>query len=103
MSTQPQSDTEEMVEVIRSAEEGDILEATINGEPWRLRVIAECAVLFPPRTMGVKTRRVDSDAFQMLYFVLDHETETPTEGVYARQSFADGFGSEDIDSLACVE
>lgn len=95
--------TEGMVEVIRSAKEGDILEATIDGEAWQLCVITECTVLFPPRTKGVKTRRVNGDAFRMLYFSLDPETEAPTEGVHARRSFADGFSSEDVNALKRVK
>jgi hypothetical protein len=95
--------TDEMVEVLRSAEEGDILKATLEGEPCRLRVIEELSMLFPPRTEGVKTRRVDDDAFRMLYFYLDPETEEPGDDVFARRSFADGFSSEDVDALAFAE
>ena len=95
--------TDEMVEVLRSAQEGDVLEATIKGEPCRLRVTEEISMLFPPRTKGVKTRRVDADAFRMLYFYLEPETEEPGDGVFARQSFADGFGSENVDALAFAE
>lgn len=97
------SSTAEMVEVLRSAEEGDVLEATIEGVPCELRVIEEVSILFPPRTKGVKTRRVDDDAFRMVYFYLDAEPEEPGDGVFARQSFADGFGSEDVDAIAFAE
>lgn len=95
--------TDEMVGVLRSAGEGDVLEAMIADKPCRLRVLEELSILFPPRTKGVKTRRVDDDAFRMLYFHLDPETEEPGDGVFARQSFADGFGSEDVEALAFVE
>lgn len=95
--------TDEMVEVLRNAGEGDVLKATIEDKPCRLRVIEELSILFSPRTKGVKTRRVDDDAFRMVYFYLNPETEEPGDGVFARQSFADGFGSEDVEALGFVE
>jgi len=96
MADQP---TEEMVGILRSAAEGDVLEATIEGEPWRLRVIEELSMVFPPHTKGVKARRVEDDEFRMVCFAIEHDTGEPRGNVFARRSFASGFSTEHVDEL----